>query len=55
MSCTLQDIMLYLKNIVMQIGYQMLKTQNTIMVMCLHCNEQQSLGNPQNKWLFLDP
>ena len=33
---TIQDIMLYWKDTVMLIGYQMLKTQNPIVVMCSH-------------------
>ena len=55
MGYTKQDIFLFLKVTVMQVGYQMLKTQNLIVIMCLHYGEQQSHGNPQNKWLFPDP
>ena len=36
MGYTIQDILLYLKVTVMKTGYQMLKTQNPIVVMCLH-------------------
>ena len=32
----MQDILLYFKDIMMLIGYLMLKTQNLIVVMCLH-------------------
>ena len=48
-SYSIQDILLYLKNIVMLIEYLMLKTQNLIVGMCLHWEEQQTHGNPQNK------
>ena len=44
MSYAIQDILLYLKNIVMLIEYLMLKTQNPIVGMCLHWEEQQSHG-----------
>ena len=36
MGYTTQDILLYLKDTVMLIGYLMLKTQNPIMIMSLH-------------------
>ena len=52
MGCTIQDTLWYLKDIVMLIGYPMLKTPNLIVVMCLHLEVEQSHGNPQNK-LFL--
>ena len=48
-GCTTQDILLYLKDTSMLIGYQMLKTQNPKVVMFLHWDEHQSHGNPQNK------
>ena len=54
MGCTIQDILLYLKDTTMLIGYLMLKIQNPRVVMCLHWEEQQSNGNPQNKRLLLD-
>ena len=39
MGCTTQDILLYLKDTVMLIGYLMLKTQNPIVVMSLHLGD----------------
>ena len=47
MSCTILDILMYFKNIVMLIGYLMLKTQYPIVVMCSHWEEQQFHGNPK--------
>ena len=34
MGCIIQDILLYWKDTVMLIGYQMLKTKNPRVVMC---------------------
>ena len=57
MGCTVQDIILYLKDTTMLIGYLMLNTQNLIVVMCLHWEEQQSHGNkwllPDSQWKFI--
>ena len=36
MGCTIWDIQLYLNDTVMWIGYLTLKTQNPLVVMCLH-------------------
>ena len=55
MDCIVLDILLYLKDKVMLIRYLMLKIQNPRVVMCLHWEEQQSHGNPQNKRLLTDP
>ena len=54
MDCTILDILLYLKDIVMLIGYLMLKIQNPKVVMS-YWEEQQCHRNPQNKLLFPDP
>ena len=53
-GCIIQDILFYLKDTLMLIGSLMLKTKNPKVSMCLHWEKQQSHGNPQNKWLFLD-
>ena len=55
MGCTITDILLYLKDTMMLIRYLTLKTQNPKVVMCLHWEEQQSHGNPQNKRLLPNP
>ena len=52
MDCTIQDILLYLKDTTMLIGYPMLKTQSPIVVMHSHWEKQLSHGNPQNKQLL---
>ena len=36
MGWTMQDILLYLKDTIMVIGYRMLKNQNPRVVMCLY-------------------
>ena len=55
MDCTIQDILLYLKDTTMLIGYPMLKTQSPIVVMHSHWEKQLSHGNPQNKRLLPYP
>ena len=54
-DCTTQDILLYLKDTVLLIGYLMIKTQNPIVIMSLHWEVQRYHGNPQNRRLLPDP